>query len=920
MVPMTTPVLTTKLFVPPPRPKALARPHLQERLNTGLLRKLTLISAPAGFGKTTLASIWAAGCGHPVAWLSLDSADRDPVRLLTHLIAALRTAAPMLGATALEMLHAPQPSSPEAVLTALINDIAVAEQTLVLVLDDYHVAATDVANRMLALFVEQLPPLLHLVVISREDPALPLARLRARDHMSELRLPDLRFTTTEASTFLHEVMGLELAADEVALLADRTEGWATGLQLAALSLRHQPDPTALIRSFAGTHRFVLDYLVEEVLRRLPEPLQQFLLRTAILDRLCGPLCDAVIGGPATAGQATLEALERANLFLVPLDNERRWYRYHQLFAEALRHRLAQRLGAMPHGGASDLHRKASGWYEAEGLLPEALHHAVAAGDLTQIASLAERCWQGMDRNFQSAAWLALLQRLPDALIQARPVLSVQCAWALMDQGDLEGCEKRLRDAERWLEPTTSADKRSLPGGMVVVDAELFQALPAMIAFARAYSAQARGDPAATAHYATLALRHTPESHPFLRAQSAVLLGLSAWMGGELETAYQAFATWVRQMHRADNLAFALVGVFGLIEIRVAQGRLREAVAEYRRAHQLASGLGPMTAYLDISYALLQLEQGDARAAAQTLRQSEQHSAQTPLVDWRYRWLLARSRLAEAEGDWEGALDLLDQARHRYVRTPVPDLRPIAAIQARVQLRRGRLEHAHAWARGVGLPAVDQLSFEREFEHLTLVRVWLAEHRRARDTRLLGAVQALLARLLAAAEASARAGSLIEILVLQSLAHAADTPLALVALKRALALAEPEGYVQTFVDEGPPLARLLAEALERKIASAYARRLLAAITAAHCAEGSAEKEAGPDLRSAPDNAATLAEPLSDREREVLRLIAEGLSNQEIAGALCLSLYTVKVHARNIYGKLGVSSRTQAVARGRMLGLL
>ena len=916
---MPTDVLTTKLFIPLPRPNALARPALIARLNAGLHRALTLVVSPAGFGKTTLVSAWVAGLNRPVAWLSLDPEDRDVARLLTHLVATLQTRAPALGEAALALLRSPEPPAAQAILTSLLNDVAAHAAPLLIVLDDYHAAAAAETDRALAFLVEHLPPQLHLVLISREDPALPLARLRARDQVTELRAADLRFTSTEAAAFLREVMGFALAADHAALLAARTEGWAAGLQLAALSLRDATDIAGRIRSFAGSHHLLLDYLVEEVLGQQPEPIQRFLLHTSILDRLSGSLCDAVNVDAATPGQATLEALERANLFLVPLDDERRWYRYHQLFAEALRQQLTQRLGGGSNQGVdslAELHARASLWFEGQQLEVEAFYHAAAAQDIARLARLAERSWQGMDRSFQLAAWLARVRQLSEAVIRDRPVLSVQLAWALMNNGDLEGSEARLRDAERWLEPEAR--------GADVVDAEQLAALPAMIAFARAYSAQARGESAAAARHAQDVLALSPGTQTVLRAQAAVLLGLTSWASGELETAYGAFAGWVEQMRRAGNLDFALVGVFGLIEVRAAQGRLRDAVEEYRRARREVAGQGPVASYLDISYALLQLERGEREVAAQTLREIEPDHTEPLLVDWRYRWLLASARLSEAAGDVSGALDLLDQARQQYVRTPLPDLCPLAALDAQLRLREGRLDRALAWARERGLGPRDELSYLHEFEHLTAARVWLADYGQRRDEGALRDALTLLSRLLAAAEAGGRAGSAIMILVLQSRAHAArgDLPAAHGALERALTLAEPEGYVQVFVDEGQALAALLAaQSAEREAQGdalqPYRAALLAAFRQWHGANASV---AQPVAGSALNRSDSLAEPLSEREREVLQLIAEGLRNQAIAERLYLSLHTVKVHARNIYAKLGVASRTEAAARGRALGIL
>ncbi|MBV9228179.1 MAG: LuxR family transcriptional regulator, partial [Chloroflexi bacterium] len=367
---MSTPILATKLYIPPLRPQVVSRPRLIERLNEGLHRKLTLISAPAGFGKTTLVSAWIEGIKLPTAWLSLDEGENDPTRFLMYLVAALQTIATTIGEGVLRVLQSPQPPPTDTMLTALLNDLTIIRDPFLLVLDDYHVIEAKPVDQALMYLVDHLPPHMHLVIATREDPLLPLARLRARDQLTELRAADLRFTPSEAATFLNQVMGLTLTAEDIAALERRTEGWIAGLQLAALSLQGQQDATSFIRSFTGSHHFVLDYLLEEVLGQQPERVQRFLLRTSILDRMSGPLCDAVVLDPSISGQATLEYLEHANLFIIPLDDERRWYRYHQLFAELLRLRLPQSIASSPAEAQSQvnaLYLRASQWYEDQGL-------------------------------------------------------------------------------------------------------------------------------------------------------------------------------------------------------------------------------------------------------------------------------------------------------------------------------------------------------------------------------------------------------------------------------------------------------------------------------------------------------------------------------------------------------------------------
>ena len=495
------PILATKLYIPPPRAKIVLRPRLIERLNQGLSSgcKLTLISASAGFGKTTLVSEWIAGCKRPVAWLSLDEGDNDPTRFLTYLVAALQTLAlsevegiaANIGAGALAVLQSTQPPSTESILTTLLNEIATIQEYFVLVLDDYHMIDSKAVDNALAFLLEHLPPQMHLVIATREDPQLPLSRLRARGQLTELRLTDLRFTPAEAAEFLNQMMGLNLSEEDIAALEARTEGWIAGLQLAALSMQGRSDTAGFIQAFTGSHRFVLDYLVEEVLQHQSEHIRSFLLQTAILDRFCAPLCNAVT--EREDGKEMLDVLERSNLFLIPLDDKRQWYRYHHLFADVLQAHLIE---AQPEQ-VSSLHQRASAWYEQNGYPSDAIRHALAAEDFERAAGLIELAWPAMDISYQSAAWLGWVKSLPDKLIRARPVLSVGYAWALLDGGELEACESRLQDAERWLETPSNE--------MIVVDKGLFQSLPATIATARAYRALALGDIPGTVQYARQAL-------------------------------------------------------------------------------------------------------------------------------------------------------------------------------------------------------------------------------------------------------------------------------------------------------------------------------------------------------------------------------------------------------------------------------
>lgn len=968
------------------------RARLIEQLNEGLVRgrKLSLISAPAGFGKTTLVSEWVAGFKRQreplvrAAWLSLEEGDNDLTRFLVYLIAALQTLAPStggppktgganIGAGALSVLQSPQPPPIETILIALVNEIASILDNFVLVLDDYHLIESKPVDEALSFLVEHAPPQMHMVIATREDPHLSLARMRARGLLTELRAGDLRFTSSEAAEFLNQIMGLSLSPEDITALEARTEGWIAGLQLAALALQGtvskqgNPDAESFIKSFTGSHRFVLDYLLEEVLHRQTAEIQTFLLRTSILERLCGSLCDAVCSygtgahapdasGPASAGlenvgQTTLEYLEHANLFIVPLDNERHWYRYHHLFADLLRQRLLQQPRLLlqtpllqqtsstreEKGGVDELHRRASEWYEHNGLAADAIHHALAAKDFERAATLIELAVPEMRRNRQEATHTELgwLKALPDELVQFRPVLSVAYAYALFGSGELETVEARLRDAERWLDPADPVEMKAdrsersaslaarTAAGMVVVDEKEFRRLPGMIALLQTAQALSRGNMPETVKNARRVLDLAPEDDHLILGGAASTLGLAAWTSGDLETAIRMTADGMTNVRRAGYISPAIGGAIVLADILIAQGRLHEAMTTYERALQWATESGGQgapgapvlrgAADMHVGMSSLHREHNDLKTATQHLLTSRALGELAGLPQNPYRWCAAMARIREAQGDLEGALGLLDQAERLYVANFSPNVRPIAARKTRIWVAQGKLDEALGWAKARGLSVDNELSYLGEFDHISLARILLACYQRDRAACLIADLGRLLERLLKAAEEGGRKGSVIEILVLQAIAYQAhgDLPAALSSLQHALTLGEPEGYIRLFLDEGPNMLKLLREVSERKIMPEYSARLMAAFEA--------EPQKGdekPDL--SPEK--LLIEPLTQREVDVLRLIAEGLSNQEIGDRLFLALDTVKGHNRRIFEKLQVQRRTEAIARARELGLL
>ncbi|MFN8594937.1 MAG: LuxR C-terminal-related transcriptional regulator [Anaerolineae bacterium] len=901
---MPAPILATKLYTPPLRPDIVQRARLLVRLNES--RILILVSAPAGFGKTTLISQWLTtltGSGVRVAWLSLDEGDSDLARFLLYFVSAVQSIAPKCGESVLNMLQPMQ--STDVVLTMLLNELSAIPNRFILVLDDYHTLDCQPIDEVLTFLIDHLPPNMQLVITTREDPQLPLARLRARGQLTELRATDLRFTPVEAAEFLNRVMGLNLSAADIAALENRTEGWIAGLQLAALSMRGRSDAASFIGSFTGSHRFVLDYLLEEVLQQQTPEIQSFLLRTSILDRLCGSLCEAVLLTPLGSGQATLEHLERANLFIIPLDNERQWYRYHRLFADLLRQRLQQ-----TESNVANYHLRASQWYAENGFVSEAFHHAIVAKDFARAADVAERAWQSVDYTFQTRAWLSWIKQLPDEVIRVRPVLCTEIGTALMDAGEPEASERYLHEAEQLLK-TSSAE-------MIVVEQALFASLPAMMALARSYNAQVLGDLTATERYAELALQLISVDDVYRRAQATVMFNFTHWARGNLAAVLQIMADWMNSMQQLGNSVFVVASAFAVADILLGQGRLRDAVRTYKQSLQLADETGPeaqsITAHHHLGLALLYHEMDDVEAFTRHWQKAAELGKQTTLVDWAYRWCRAQARLKQAEGDFDAALELLDEAQRVYVKNPVPDLRPIAALKAQVYLKQGHLSKAREWVRERGLSPADEIIYLHEFEYITLARILMAE----------GSTQQadeLLERLQQTAEAQGRWGSVIEISIVQALAYRAqgNTSAALAALDRALTLAEPEGYIRTFVDEGEAMRLLMADfrlLIEKQKHAedyrtiGYIEKLLAAFPQPMMLPQSEIK----------NRKSEILDQLSPRELEVLRLIEQGLSNQEIADRLYLALSTVKGYTRTLFEKLQVQRRTEAIIRARELGWL
>ena len=893
------PLLETKLYVPSTHSALVPRPRLSNRLCLQDSQKLTLVAAPAGFGKTTLlaARITEAGFGGRAAWVSLDPSENEPRLFWAYVITALQRTNGVLGANAFALLHSSRQPDIDAVVATLINEITAADTDFVLVLDDYHVIDEPSIHASVTFLLDRLPPRMHVMIASRSEPPLGLPRLRARGELTELRPDDLRFTLDEASVFLNQVMALGLSPCDLGTLEQRTEGWIAGLKLAALSIKGRNNAHAFVEAFSGENRHIADYLVDEVLRSEPDHVRRFLLATSILDRLSGPLCDEVLG--ETGSQALLEDLERRNLFVVALDDHRHAFRYHHLFAEVL-----QKQSATSLEDVRLFHGRASAWYEAHGAPADAVRHALDSGDSERAANLLERTWPEKDRSYESAKWLARVKTLPESVVSSRPVLNMGFAWALLNGGELEAAELRLNEVERSL--------REAPEYVDPHDPQRLQSLETELASARIYLNQSRGDIPGTLEHATRTLASIPASDHAARATGIALVALAHWGRGELESAHRTFSDALVVMRTTGHELDAIRGTFVLGDLRVSQGRLRDAATIYRHGLELVdqspSLASAETDELHLGLSELRREWNDIAVATMhldTIRQREQSIAHKGN---RQRWYIAMARIREALGDRDDALALLSEAEKHERRDPLPRLRPIGAMKTRIHIAQGILESAASWARTANVRISDDLSFLREFEHVTLARLLIAR-RGAPATD----VVLLLDRLRIAAQTGGRIGSVVEILILQSLAqHASgNARAALESLAEALTLAEPEGYLRIFLDEGAPMRELLRTATARGLAGPYTRRVLAAFDQ--------RPQPAVALPVVAANAESM-QALTTRELEILRLIAAGLRNQEIAEHLAISAATVKRHIANAYGKLGVSHRTEALVRAAELKLL
>jgi LuxR family maltose regulon positive regulatory protein len=917
---MSIAILTTKIYIPQARSEIVARPRLIERLNEGLACKLTLVSAPAGFGKTTLLSQWIAASvnRHTInhCWFSIEKDDNDPARFWAYFIAALRSVRPGIGKAVFEELQYPQPPAAETVLTTLINEISAQPGEVVVVLDDYHMIEAPSIHKALFFLLDHLPRQLHLVIASRADPPWPLARLRSRQEIIELRAKDLRFTSDEAGAFLNKIMNLRLSSEDVYALEKRTEGWIAGLQMSAISMQGRSDLSSFIADFTGSNRYILDYLLEEVLHQQPPEIEDFLLKTSILERLSAPLCDAVIGDQKTwekgisppptplinypsHSQELLEQLERANLFIVPLDSERRWYRYHHLFSDLLYNHLNR---TWPEQ-VRELHSRASRWLEENDQATEALGHALDAGDIERAAHLAEQNALALLDHGQLDTLVSWLEAFSEEMVHSRPWLCVARAWVFVYRGQTDLVAHLLRDAEKCF----SGESAQYPD----------QRLIGHMATIRAYDAWLQGRPKLAVEFAQRAMEALPEQDRRARSLAATTLGLALQNCGDLPGAGQALQQAVAIGRQAGNTHITVFAYGCLAYQHILRGQLHQAYAICQEGLKFAEEAGgeawrgdfkmPILGniYATSSYVLSLWN--DQASAIRDARQGVDLATQWGQADTLH---FARTSLIGAllsAGDLDEAGQILQAAKHSANQTSPWFIEISEAQEAGLNLAKGDVDAAYRWVQANGL------DFQAEIHDvsdrpLTRAAVLIAQHKFDLALQLLDKTSAHYEKLGYIVYA-------IQAKVLRALAYQGQgqTDAALSVLAYALSLAESEGIARPFLDKGARMAGLLSLAVAKEMGGGYAGKLLAMV------EDRAGSVLASGLPSSVNKEIGLIEPLSQREREVLRLLNSYLSSTEIAAELYISTYTVRSHIKNIYSKLNVHNRREAIERAKELDL-
>lgn len=908
---MKTDLLASKFYFPPHRPDLVQRSRLLEALDAGLSGKLTLVSAPAGFGKTTTVSEWIRERGYPAAWLSLDKYDNDLSRFLTYLISALQRIDLQIGGDIQAALEESPSPRFEVLLTRLISEMERLPDRSIIVLDDYHLIHSNAVHDAINFLIEYSPPPIHLVISGRADPPLPISRLRVQGEVNEVRTPKLRFTKNEVATYLNDLMGFNLPSDGIAALEARTEGWIASLKLAALSMQGRDDWHEFITEFSGSHRYVIDYLVDEVMARQPEKVQIFLRRTSILERFCAPLCEHVVG--ESEEMDIIDYLDRSNLFLIPLDDHREWYRYHHLFADFLNLRLRE----SERDRIPELHCRASQWYENQGLVDEAIQHALAAGDLERATRLVDGFAADLVVRRESNKLLKFVEQLPSGLRQDYPMLCIWHAWALNFMGQLDMVEPALAAVES---NQNKASEVPNPGYVTTV---------------RAYLANQQGDLLKSISLTEQALEEMSNALPdritlIFQGSAVIWLGYNHRLLGNLDVAEQLFMEAAMLNQKAGNYYAALASFEQLGDLAVIRGQLHQAKDFYRSGLNLAqnwtktwgnpggsliAAAGPQ---LGLGVVLYQLN--DLAGAAAHIQRSADLLELGELWGRKEAYTML-AYLKQAQGEFESSAELFRKAGAiedaRLVRqlTDLPSRTQLEILLSRLGPEMAPLlSDAYRRVEKLGVQANDEVDFtspagyprELIYSDLACLLVTLGRADEALP---------LLTRLLEAAIAMERHGDEIRYLVLITLAHHAlgNTQTALTTLGQALTLAKPQGYVRLFVDEGQPMAELLQFAVSQNVAPDYAGYLLAAFPEYVRRAAPIEKELAVDKQS-------LIEPLSEREIEVLRLMVEGYKYKEIAERLVVSINTVRHHTRNVYGKLAVNNRTRAIGRAKELNLL
>ncbi len=922
---MSETLLRTKLYIPPARPNLVPRPSLIEKLNQGLDDKLTLVSAPAGFGKTTLVSEWVRHCARPVAWLSLDKNDNDLARFLTYLIAALQRIDGDIGVDIQAALGEARSPLFDILLTRLVNEIEVVSDKFITVLDDCHLIDSKPVHDALNFLFEYLPPTMHLVIAGRSDPPLPISRLRVQREVSEIRTADLRFTEAEVAAFLNDLMGFDLSPEDIAALEARTEGWVASLQLAAISMQGRSDRHEFIANFSGSHRYVIDYLVDEVMARYPEEVQSFLRKTSILERFCAPLCDAIVNEEGMAAKGMIDYLDRSNLFLIPLDDHRKWYRYHHLFADF----LLQRFREEEPERIPELHRRASQWYETEGLMDEAIRHALTAHDLVNATRLVNAIAASLVVRKRSHKVLEWVDQLPPDLRQNYPMLCIWHAWGLVSRWQLDAVEPILEIAE--------ANRDKEPGVPI----------HGYLATVRAYLSFHRGDFHKGIDQCEQALEEMSDPSPdqmtlIFRGAAVIWLGENHRSLGDLDRARRLFDESVALNWEAGSIYAVLSSISHLADLAVIQGQLHRAAEIYQQGFQMAQkwrneqGEGQRTLVaesgLHLGLGTLLYQRNDLAGAAPHIRRAVE-LLELGEVQGRMHAYRMLAYLNRAEGDYEAATELLGKASSirdgSGVRNVSISEEP-SLEGLRIMLGRARPEMAHLLTdvlrrfEALGLRPDDETDFSspadypHEVEYSDLARALIVLDRAAE-------AQLLLERLLDGAHSMGRQGDEIRYQVLIALAFHAleDLPSALDSLSQALILAEPQGYVRLFVDEGQPMKELL-ETFNRQpstVSQTYTESLLGAFgEVANIEQRALSMPKRRTMKGERLASSSLAEPLSERELEVLRLLAAGYKYKEVAERLVITMNTVRSHTKNVYSKLNVNNRTQAITRAKELNML